>query len=504
MRQEKFDRSAGILMAISSLPSPYGIGTFGKAAYDFVDKLDKASQKYWQVLPLGPTGYGDSPYQSFSAFAGNPYFIDLDMLIEEQLIEKNFVDSFKWYMEEDQVDYGLLYQSRFEVLFEAYNNAKSLDDYRDTDEYKEFIKDNYFWLEDYALYTAIKKHFEYQSWQDWDDEYKFRKKEALEKIKIEYKEEIEFQKFIQFKFYQQWKKLKEYANDKGVEIIGDIPIYVALDSADVWQNPMEFQMDKKLEPKKVAGVPPDMFSETGQLWGNPLYDWDKMEKDDFSWWRKRMKYAAKFYDVIRIDHFIGMVKYYSIPAEDEDARGGKYVLGPGMKLINAINESIGDKKIIAEDLGVLMPEVEAVLEESGYPGMKILEFAFDGNRTNVNLPYNWDSNTVAYGGTHDNDTIMGWLSNQQYWELGYLREYVEARHESFEQLTDKLFKVAYESVANVVIFQTQDVLKVGNIGRMNLPSSMGTNWRWRMKPYDFSDDKVERLRYLCDIYGRTK
>lgn len=498
MAQKEFDRSAGLLMPVSSLPSPYGIGTFGKSAYEFVDNLVKARQKYWQVLPLGPTSYGDSPYASFSAFAGNPYFIDLDMLIEEGLLEKSYVDSFKWNMEEQYVDYGLIYESRFTVLKKAFKNSK----HQNTKEYETFMEENKFWLDGYCLYSACKKKFDYTSWQDWDKDIKFREGEAVASYMEELADDIDFYRFIQFKFYEQWNKLKEYTNELGIEIIGDIPIYVAMDSSDVWENTDIFQLNKNLEPKSVAGVPPDAFSETGQRWGNPLYDWNKIEKQDFDWWRKRMGHAAKIYDVVRIDHFIGMVKYYSIPSEDSDARNGKWIKGPGMKLIKAITESVGDKKIIAEDLGLKMTEVVQVLEKSGYPGMKVLEFAFDGNRNNDHLPYNWKSNLVAYGGTHDNDTLVGYFTGLQYWELGYIREYMECRNGTIEDLVDKIFVTAYSSVANLVIFQMQDVLKVGNIGRMNLPSSMGTNWRWRMTDGQFSPDKVERLRYLCDIYGR--
>ena len=396
MAQKEFERGAGILMHISSLPSPYGIGSFGKDAYEFVDRLVGARQKYWQVLPLGTTSYGDSPYASFSAFAGNPYFIDLDTLIEEGLITKEYVDSFRWNIEEQYVDYGLIYNSRFIVLKEAYKNSN----HKALKEYKEFVKENDFWIDDYCLYCVCKNDAESTSWQDWEEDIRFRKQEALDKKIEEFSDELDFYRFLQFKFFEQWFKLKEYANEKGIEIIGDIPIYVAMDSADVWSHPEIFQLDENLEAKKVAGVPPDAFSDLGQRWGNPLYDWNKLEKDDFSWWRKRMEHSAKLYDIVRIDHFIGMTKYYTIPAEDEDARNGKWEKGPGMKLIKAISQAIGDKKIIAEDLGVKIPEVVEVLEKSGFPGMKVLEFAFDGDRKNEHLPYFWTKNTVAYGGKH--------------------------------------------------------------------------------------------------------
>ncbi len=496
--QQRFDRSAGILMPVSSLPSPYGIGSFGKSAYDFVDNLVKARQKFWQVLPLGPTSFGDSPYASFSAFAGNPYFIDLDMLVEEGLLERDYVNRFMWNMEEQYVDYGLIYNSRFKVLRAAFKNSS----HENLEEYKTFLKENEYWLEGYCLYSACKNKFEGTSWTDWEREIKCRDEQSLQELNEELKDDIEFYQFIQYKFYEQWNQLKDYANEKDIKIIGDIPLYVAMDSADVWQHTELFQLDEELNPTKVAGVPPDVFSETGQRWGNPLYDWKKLEAEDFSWWRKRMEHSARLYDVIRIDHFIGMVKYYAIPAEDEDARNGAWEKGPGLKLIEVINESIGDKKIIAEDLGVQMPEVVKVLQKSGYLGMKVLEFAFDGNRKNDHLPYYWTQNTVAYGGTHDNDTLMGYFTGLQYWELGYVREYMECRNGSIEELVDKIFRTSYASVADLVIFQMQDVLKVGNIGRMNLPSSMGTNWRWRMLQRQFGPEEIEKLRYLCDIYGR--
>ena len=491
-------RASGVLMAVSSLPSEYGIGCFSREAYEFVDQLEKAGQQYWQILPLGPTGYGDSPYQSCSTFAGNPYFIDLDELVREGLLTKEECTSCSWGDDPGYVDYEKIYNSRFPLLKKAYERA----DLENDSEYQAFVREYQIWLKDYALYMAIKNSRNGESWLDWPKELKDRSSGYVKRAESELSEEVGFYCFQQYLFEKQWKKLKAYANKKGIKIIGDVPIYVALDSADVWANPELFQIDEECSPKAVAGCPPDAFSATGQLWGNPLYDWDKIKKDDFSWWRKRMEHSANLYDVIRIDHFIGTVKYYAIPAEDNDARNGKWRKGPGMDLIKAIDESINGKSIIAEDLGVKMPEVVEVLEKSGYPGMKVLEFAFDGDRKNDHLPYNWIPNVVAYGGTHDNDTLVGYFSGMQHWELGYIREYMECRNGSIEDLVDKVFKTAYESVANLVIFQMQDVLKVGHIGRMNLPSSMGTNWRWRMLNGQFSHDKIERLRYLCDIYGR--
>lgn len=485
-------------MPVSSLPSPYGIGTFGQAAYDFVDQLANAGQKYWQVLPLGPTSYGDSPYASFSAFAGNHYFIDLDMLIEEGLITEKYVKRFKWNMEDAQVDYGLQYRSRFKVLRKAFMKSK----HAETKEYKEFVKENKFWLDDYSLYFACKHKYENISWQNWDDDIKFRKRTAITRLKKELAEDIAFHSFIQFKFYEQWTKLKAYANEKGIQIIGDIPLYMAMDSADIWTNTKQYQLDKDLRPEAVAGVPADSFSELGQRWGNPLYDWDEMEKDDFAWWRKRMEYSAKIYDVIRIDHFLGIVKYYAIPPEDPDALGGEYHKGPGKKLIKVFQEAIGDKKIIAEDLGIEMPEAVRLMDQAGYPGMKVLEFAFDGDRENEHLPYNYKKNLVVYGGTHDNDTLMGYFSGLKWWDLSYVREYVGDKHASIEYIVDTLFRVAYSSVADLVIFQLQDVLKMNTTARINIPSTMGTNWRWRLLDGEFTEDDVNRLKYFCDIYGR--
>ena len=400
MSDTKFERNAGILMPVSSLPSPYGIGTFGKDAYDFVTFVKECNHKYWQVLPLGPTTYGDSPYQSYSAFAGNPYFVDLDMLIEAGFLLKSEVISRDWgdgivpvnVSEDDAVNgrfgtyrdgnigderyvsYEKIYNNRFDILRIAYNRfkaacaeskktlAKGLPLYKQFDN---FVKDNADWLEDYALFMALKSHFNNVSWGEWETDIKFRKPEAMSRYEEQLSDDIGYWKFIQFEFYLQWNALKQYANSNGIEIIGDIPIYMGYDSVDVWANQGEFQLDENLTPIKVAGVPPDAFSDAGQKWGNPLYDYDKMEANGFSWWRKRMAASAKLYDVIRIDHFIGIVKYYTIPADMPDARQGEYRQGPGQKLLDVINESIGDKKIIAEDLGVEVPEVAKILKENG-------------------------------------------------------------------------------------------------------------------------------------------
>lgn len=492
-------RGAGLLMPVSSLPSPYGIGTLGKAAYDFVDVLTWSRQQYWQVLPVGPTSYGDSPYQSFSAFAGNPYFIDLDLLVEEELLKQEEVDACDWGGECGYVDYDKMFDSRFLVLKKAYEKSE----HQDTKEYLEFCLENQKWLEDYALYMACKFHFENASWLEWEEDIRFRKEAAVANYKRLLAEEMKFWKFLQYKFFEQWDKLKAYAHEQGISIIGDIPIYVALDSADVWVNPELFQLDEETrEPVKVAGVPPDAFSDDGQLWGNPLYDWAAIEKTGFAWWKDRMKASARLYDVIRIDHFIGVVQYYAIPGDAEDGKTGEWMKGPGKKLTDAIDSVIGDTKIIAEDLGVFNPDVKKLLAETGYPGMKVLEFAFSGERSNEHLPHNYIPNTVVYGGTHDNETLVGYFkeSQRQWWEREYVKDYMGVTHDG--ELLHRVFVTAYASVASVVIFQVQDLLGLGNEARMNTPGTLGDNWRWRMKEKQIGQEHIDRLRWLVDIYGR--
>ena len=537
MSDTKFERNAGILMPVSSLPSPYGIGTFGKDAYDFVTFVKECNHKYWQVLPLGPTTYGDSPYQSYSAFAGNPYFVDLDMLIEAGFLLKSEVISRDWgdgivpvnVSEDDAVNgrfgtyrdgnigderyvsYEKIYNNRFDILRIAYNRfkaacaeskktlAKGLPLYKQFDN---FVKDNADWLEDYALFMALKSHFNNVSWGEWETDIKFRKPEAMSRYEEQLSDDIGYWKFIQFEFYLQWNALKQYANSNGIEIIGDIPIYMGYDSVDVWANQGEFQLDENLTPIKVAGVPPDAFSDAGQKWGNPLYDYDKMEANGFSWWRKRMAASAKLYDVIRIDHFIGIVKYYTIPADMPDARQGEYRQGPGQKLLDVINESIGDKKIIAEDLGVEVPEVAKILKENGYPGMKVLEFAFGGDRKNPHLPYNYTQSLVCYGGTHDNETLLGFFEDRGDWELGYAYDYLDTRDKG--RMVDQVFRAAYSSVAVLTVFAVQHILKLGNWARMNLPSSMGNNWKWRMQKGQLGQHELECMRYLASVFDRER
>lgn len=491
----KLERGAGVLLHISSLPSPYGIGTLGKAAYDFVDSIKAAGQKYWQVLPVGQTSFGDSPYQSFSAFAGNPYYIDVDNLIADGLVKQEEVDCILWGRYAEYVDYEKIYEGRYNILNIAYENWKKEQDAN----FEAFEEKNSEWLDDYALFMSCKGYFYNKSWQEWDEDIKMKTPEAVAKYNSLLADKIKFWKFLQYRFYTEWNKLKEYANLAGIKIIGDIPIYVALDSCDVWTNPQLFQLDEELNPKAIAGCPPDAFSEDGQRWGNPLYDWELMEKDDFAWWKKRIKASASLYDVIRIDHFIGVVRYYSIPV-DKETKDGHYEKGPGEKLTKAINSVLGDAKIIAEDLGVKYEPVDELLHKEGYPGMKVMLFGFDGNPNNEHLPHQAEKNCVMYIGTHDNDTLKGFIDNQPDSVVERIMEYVSAP--DVKHVCRQMIKSAYLSVADLCIVQMQDILEKNNFARMNYPSTLGDNWKWRMQPGEFSAKKIAMLKKFADISGR--
>lgn len=492
------DRSSGVIMHISSLPGKYGIGTFGEEAYKFGDFLKEAGQKYWQILPLGPTSFGDSPYQSFSAFAGNPYFIDFDLLRKDGLLEKEDYESVDFGSNEEDIDYGIIFRNKMKVLRKAYENSKS----KDIKELKLFIEEEDAWLDDYALYMSVKNSFDLRSWQTWDEDIRLRKPEAMFKYKEELKDDISYWKFLQFEFFKQWTKLKTYLNELGIEIIGDMPIYVAEDSADVWANPDAFMLDKEtLRPLKVAGCPPDIFSATGQLWGNPIYDWNHMEKEHYKWWIDRIRQSFKIYDVLRIDHFKGFESYWSIPYGDKTAENGEWVKGPGIKVFNAIKDALGDVNIIAEDLGTLTEETIKLRNDTGYPGMKILTFAFDSDYNNPFLPHNYDKNFIVYTGTHDNDTVRGWM------EKTGEKEYVEKAIE-YLKLTEEegyswgFIRSAWSSVADIAIAQMQDFLDLGNSARMNLPSTLGINWRWRMKARAYDNKLAKRMKEMTKIYGR--
>lgn len=488
-------RGAGILLHISSLPSNYGIGSFGKEARKFIDFLELAGQIYWQILPLGHTGYGDSPYQPFSAFAGNPLFIDLDYLVVQNLLFEAELEQCNKIDNEEMVDYEALNKSRYEILGLAYNRS----DHRNTETYYSFINLNRFWLDDYALFMSLKKLFNNTSWQTWDFQFKHRDEDVLDKYKKLLQNDIEFYKFIQYVFFSQWNNLKIYANKKNISIIGDLPIYVSMDSSDAWSNNELFEFDENKNPIRVAGVPPDYFSSTGQLWGNPLYNWDYIEKTDFVWWKERMKNSAILYDYIRIDHFIGIERFYAIPAKAKDAREGKYEKGPSFKLINAIHEACPDIKIIAENLGKMTPEVEKLLEKTGYPGMKVLLFAFDGSNDNDHLPYNYTKNNIVYTGTHDNDTIIGHFSKNVESYKNALEYIGETSTSNFPW---ELIRLAYASVADIAIIPLQDFLELSCEGRMNTPSTLGCNWKWRAQKEELSLALANKIFNLTKIYGR--
>ncbi len=490
-------RASGILMHISSLPSPWGIGTFGKAAYDFVDFLHRTGQQYWQILPVGPTSYGDSPYQSFSTFAGNPYFIDLDFLREDGLLEPGEYKDLPWSRSNAYVDYGTLYQLRYPVLRKAALRGLK----RDAEEVAAFREENTAWVEDYALFMALKGANDGKSWQEWGKPLRHREPEALTECRKTYADEIDFWVYLQFLFFRQWKKLKEYAKKQGVSLVGDLPIYVALDSADVWASPSLFALDGDLVPKEVAGVPPDYFSADGQLWGNPLYDWEAHKKENYAWWISRVQAARELYDFIRIDHFRGFASYCAIPYGDKNARRGKWVPGPGMELFQALKKALGPLPIIAEDLGVLTEDVTDLLQESGYPGMKVLQFAFDSGWDNAYLPHNHVENSIVYTGTHDNDTVMHWwhhtLTKKQRKETA---EYLRLTNR--EGIHWGMVRAAWGSVAKLAVAPIQDILGLDGQARMNTPSTLGNNWRFRITAEQLTPAVEKRLLQMTRMYGR--
>ena len=493
-------RASGILLPVSSLPGKYGIGCFSKEAYDFVDVLEKANQKYWQILPIGPTSYGDSPYQSFSTFAGNPYFISLEKLIEEELLTEEECNSVDFGENNEYIDYEKLYNGRFNLLKKAYKRSNPEDE-----GFKKFVEENGFWIEDYAMFMTIKAEHNGESFELWEDEIRVRKPEAMERYREKFKDEILFYKFIQFKFYEQWFKLKEYANDKGIKIIGDIPIYVAYDSADVWSHPELFQMDNDGKPTAVAGCPPDGFSATGQLWGNPLYKWEYHKQTNYDWWIKRIERSVQLYDVVRIDHFRGFDEYYSIPAGDKDATNGHWEKGPGIDLFNAIKYCLGNVNIIAEDLGYITDSVRQLVNDSGFPNMKVLEFAFDSRDSSGPkdyLPYNYDKNCVVYTGTHDNETLKGWLDSIEPEEIEMIQKYIGRKVEDKSELVDEVIRMAQASTANTCIIPMQDYLHLDNKARMNTPSTLGGNWCWRAKSTQITKKLSNTIKELTVIYGR--
>ena len=491
------ERSAGILLSVSSLPSPYGIGTFGKAAYDFADFLRDAGQTYWQMLPLGPTSFGDSPYQSFSSFAGNPYFIDPDMLIRDGLLTPEEVESCAWGTEPRYVDYGKIYESRFGLL----QKAKERGWGRDAEEIAAFTAENESWLPDYALFMACKRRFGMRSWLEWPDvKLRLRDASTLEKYRRELREDIEFFTYLQFLFYRQWNELREYIHRQGISVIGDLPIYVAMDSADVWSEPEFFQLDDMGFPTAVSGVPPDYFTADGQLWGNPLYDWDRMKQDGFGWWIRRIGGAAKLYDVIRIDHFRGLDSYWAVPYGEKTARRGEWRPGPGMELIRALTGWFPELPFIAEDLGYPTPGVAKLLKDSGWPGMKVLQFAFESRESSAYLPHAYGSHCICYTGTHDNATLLGWREEAAPEDVAYAVRYLGLNEE--EGFNRGVIRGGMSSVAELFVSTMQDYLELGRDHRMNTPGNPVGNWQWRMLPGEATNALAAEIRSVTEMYGR--
>lgn len=490
------ERASGILMHISSLPGKYGIGDFGQSAYDFVDFLAKAKQKVWQILPIGITGYGDSPYQSFSAFAINPYFIDLDALVAQGFLTRDEIKAYDLGKDPESVDYEKLYFNKMPLLKHAYQRAKEAWH----SELKAFFKREIDWLEPFALYMSIKAHHNNRSWLEWPKAFDAMHKPAVKSFEHQYEDEVYFWVFTQYIALDQWMTLKTYANQKGIRIVGDLPIYVAEDSADVWSMPQLFRLDEAFKPVCVAGCPPDAFSATGQLWGNPIYDWEYMDNHGYQWWIKRIAHSFKHFDIVRIDHFRGFEDYWEIPYGDKTAEGGKWIKGPGMKLFNAIRNALGDVDIIAEDLGFMTDDVIRLREDSGFPGMKVLQFAFDSREESDYLPHNYDRNCIAYTGTHDNDTAMGWMKNVDPQDRAYAIEYLRLNEQ--EGYHWGLIRGAWASTAYLAVAQMQDFLGLDSRARMNTPSTLGGNWVWRVKAEALDDKLAKQIAQLTEVYRR--
>lgn len=507
----KLPRASGILLHPTSLPGDFGIGDLGPKAFEFVDFLVRSGQSYWQILPLGPTGYGDSPYQCFSAFAGNPLLISPELLTEVGLIDAETLRN-KPVFESHRVDFAAVYDWKTKKLPEAYKNFHATTSVDLRGRFEKFAQENAAWLNDYALYKAIKTSQGQKAWYEWPDPLKLRMPATIENESERLYEEIQAERFYQFLFFSQWLELKEYANKNGIKIVGDMPIFIAFDSADVWCNQDKFKLDDDGSPKVVAGVPPDYFSTTGQLWGNPIYDWAAMQTDGFSWWIDRIRHTLKTVDILRIDHFRGFAASWEVPAGEETAENGRWVEVPGDELFHTIKRELGDLPFWAEDLGVITPDVEKLRDSLGFPGMRILQFAFGGDTKNHDLPHNYVGNCVAYTGTHDNDTTVGWWlsqagagSTRDATEIGRERDYcLEYLDSDGEQIHWDFIRAVWASVANTAITPMQDILGIGTEARMNLPASTSGNWQWRMDKDSLSDEITQRLKKLTGIYGRTK
>lgn len=492
-------RKNGVLLHITSLPSKYGIGTMGKEAFNFIDFLKRSHQQLWQVLPLGPTSYGDSPYQSYSTFAGNPYLIDLDLLAEDGLLKPEEYENLEWAESDDAVDFGRMYNLRYKVLDKAVDRFLK----NPAADYEKFLEEEKDWIDDYALFMALKDKHEGKPWLEWDKEYRKYDAKKAKAWKEEFKDRMDYYKVLQYLFYKQWRAVREYASKNGVQIIGDLPIYVAQDSVDAWSNPELFIFDEDGKPSLVAGCPPDGFSADGQLWGNPIYDWKFHKKTGYDWWIRRVKHTTEVYDILRIDHFRGFDSFYAIPADATTAKVGEWLEGPGIDLFEAIEDKLGKKDIIAEDLGYLTPSVKKLLADTGYPGMKVLEFAFDSRDGSGSeyLPYNYPKNSVAYAGTHDNDTICGWFESISPEDKQYACDYMDAYNPN--EYHWEMMRTVIASPADTTIVQAQDLLGLDSSARMNTPGRLGGNWTWRLKPNQIDTDDIEgTLRWVTDLYGR--
>ena len=488
-------RSSGILMHITSLPGPYGVGTMGRQAFSFVDFLKAAGQRCWQILPLTPTGFGDSPYQSCSTFAGNHYLIDLDLLVEEGLLEQQELSGIRWCRSEEKADFGLLYENRLKILRLACGRFTGGADF------DRFCRDNESWLGDYALFMALKDRNSGRPWYEWPEALKHRETAAMAKASQDLAEEIRLHCFVQYLFFRQWNALHAYAAAQGIQILGDVPIYVPLDSVEVWRDPELFLLDETLTPIAVAGCPPDGFTADGQLWGNPLYRWDVHRAQGYRWWLNRLGYAGKLYDVVRLDHFRGFEAYWSVPYGDTTARRGQWVKGPGVSFVQAVKQGLPGLKLIAEDLGYLTQEVLDLRDAGGWPGMKVLQFGFDPREPSDYLPHTYIRNTVCYTGTHDNMTMQQWFDTAPQEELAYAAAYMTLSRE--EGYVWGAIRTALSSVSDTCIIQMQDYLELGGEARMNFPGTLSDcNWTWRVKDGIINEDLAKRIRALTALYAR--
>ena len=499
------NRTSGVLLSVTSLPSKYGIGCFDQAAYDFVDWLEKAGQKYWQILPLGATSHSgafDSPYQAYSAFAGNPYFISLDALVEEGVLTVAECEGVNFGTDPQHVDYQALFENRLSLLHKAYERSQI----HLNGDYQNFCKENFWWLDDYALFMAVKDFFGGASWNQWPNDIRMHYSFALDYYREKLYFDVEFQKYLQFKFYEQWSALKKYANDKDIQIVGDMPIYVSPDGSDIWAQPEMFQLDENNMPTQIAGCPPDGFSADGQVWGNPLYRWDYHKATGYHWWITRMWYSYKLYDGVRIDHCRGFDEYFAIPATSNSAKDGHWEKGPGMDLFNTLRNALGERGVIAEDLGLMTEGVRRLVKDSGFPNMKVLQFAFDKEDIgggNDYLPHNYNQNCVVYTGTHDNETISGWFLGLGKEDRDFVRDYMGDQDTAIKWMYKKLIAMAMRSTANMCIIPAQDWLGLDNSSRMNMPGTVDANWSWRLTPGQITDELAQEVLIITKRYGRA-